>query len=340
MKKIWPHELFRMDFDQIMEEGKRQEKIYSGNIGEASIVKEMHTFFSEDVLQVILADDRVYEASERFAGEYAKDCFRNLLLGGKEIYNTQQKLLEIKERVVDFLARAEIAGLASLDGTSQLTKSSDFIQLLKFGEMNGKLQKRALKLADKAKEHEDLQVRVVLRGIRDCYEMVFPRVMFVVRCAMKFTLTQPPTKSDEKLLSPSDYIDWLVSNTDNSHVLNKVFVGQREFYRAARNVGNHHQGLEWISNKDTVVLPDLADNKIRVHVDEFHQRFRFLVHFCDLGVRGILSAFCERDQGATANKLAKEYANTFPSGWTGGVKGAVTLYSVSRKDSELISEYS
>ncbi len=34
MKKVLPHEFFYLDFKQILEEGRRQEDIYHGNVGE------------------------------------------------------------------------------------------------------------------------------------------------------------------------------------------------------------------------------------------------------------------------------------------------------------------
>ncbi|MCL4265369.1 MAG: hypothetical protein KJ069_19300 [Anaerolineae bacterium] len=328
MKHFWPHEYFRLDFDQIIEEGRRQEQIYPGNAGELSIVTAMHAFFSKDVLPAILNEDWVYDAADKFANDYAKDCFRNLHLGGQEIYLTQHKLLEIKEKVIDFLGHAKSAGFASLEGTTHITKASDFVGLLKFDEMNVNLQQRALELAKEAKDHEDLQVRVVLRGIGDCYEVVFTRIMFVVRRSLKVKPGQTQVKNDTKLLQPSDYIDWLANNTNAHHILNQVFVQQREFYRVARNVGNHHEGLGWVADKDKIILPD-RNNTIRVHVDEFQQRFRFLVHFCDLGLRGILSAYSQREKGAVANELVKEYERTFPTSWVGGEEGEVTLYPTS-----------
>ncbi|MCB0000079.1 MAG: hypothetical protein KDE56_30155 [Anaerolineales bacterium] len=325
MQQVWPHEYFRLDFDQIIEEARRQEQVSPKNIGELSIVTDMHYFFSNDVLSTILDNDWVFDAANQFAKDYAKDCFRNLQLSGQEIYSTQQKLLKLKEKATGFLALAGSVGLASLEDTDYLTKASDFIRLLKFDEMGSDLQKHALELVKEIAYHEDLQVRVVLRGIDNCYEKIFTRIMFVVRRSLKIKLGKTPKPSDAKLLQPSDYVDWLESNTDKHHILNNIFVQQREFYKAARNVENHHEGLEWIADKDEIILPDL-NNTIRIHVDEFHQRFRFLVHFCDLGLRGILSAFCEREKGVIANKLVEAYDLTFPEDWLGGEEGKVNLY--------------
>jgi hypothetical protein len=248
-----------------------------------------------------------------------------LRLGGDEIYKTQQRLSTIKEQVVDLLTRASSAGYVSLKGVAHLTKISDFIQVLDFDKLNNNLKKEAVQLSDQAKDHEDLHVQVVLRGIGDCYEIVLTRIMYVVRRAMKITLGKPQAKSDSILQQPSNYIDWLESNTNKNHILNEFLVQKRDFYRVARNVGNHHVGLEWKPDSNEIILPD-QKNSVTIHVDEFQQRFRYLVHFCDLGVRGILAAFCEREKGTVANELVKEYDRTFPADWEGGEEGRIIFY--------------
>ncbi|MCB8976968.1 MAG: hypothetical protein H6657_06020 [Ardenticatenaceae bacterium] len=326
MRSIRPHQLFRFDFDQILEEGKRQEEIDLVNGGEFALVKNLHHFFSVEVLPLILTNDWVFEGANSFASEYVDDCFRNLRLSGEEIYKTQQKLVKIKELVSEFLARAKLVDAVSFDGIIRLTKSSDFISFVHLDKLEPRVQRFALQLFEKAKDHEELQLRVVLRGIKDSYEMTFTRVMFVVRRALKVKEGLPETKSDTSLLPPSDYIDWLHYHTDKSHILNKLFVQEKEFYRVSRNVGNHHLGLKWIPQEDEIILPD-RNQTLAIHVDDFHKRFRYLIHFCELGVRGILSAFCEKDRGELSDRIVKNYTKSFPENWSQGQQGIMEFYS-------------
>ena len=326
MKSVEPHELFRLDFDQILEEGRRQEEIDLVNKGEFALVKQLHNFFSIDVLRLILSNDWVFKGAKIFASEYVDDCFHNLRLSGEEIYKTQQKLVKIKDLVSEFLARAKLVDAVSFDGIARLTKSSDFINFVHLDKLEPRVQRFALQLFDKAKDHEELQLRVVLRGIKDSYELTFTRIMFVARRALKVKDGLPETKSDSSLLPPSDYIDWLHHHTDKSHIVNKLFVQEKDFYRVSRNVGNHHLGLKWIPQKDEIILPD-RNQALSMHVDDFHKRFRYLIHFCELGVRGILSAFCEKDRGELSNKIVKNYTKTFPENWSQGEQGILEFYS-------------
>ena len=127
MRTVLPHEFFRLDFDQMLEEGKRQEKIHTANRGEYALVQSMHGYFNNEVLPLILSNDWVFEASSKFASDYAIDCFYFLKLSGQEAYNTQKNLLNTNKRVIDFLDRAHHAGAAPSAGTVYLSKASDFL---------------------------------------------------------------------------------------------------------------------------------------------------------------------------------------------------------------------
>ena len=129
MRRVWPHEFFRIDFDQMLEEGKRQERINVANKGEYAIVQNMHTYFDSEVLPLILSNDWVFEAAKRFASDYAIGCFQYLRLGGREAYETQKGLLEINERVVNFLAQAQLDGRASISGV--INKKKERTNLVK-----------------------------------------------------------------------------------------------------------------------------------------------------------------------------------------------------------------
>lgn len=111
---ISPHEYLRLDFDQILEEGKRQEDIHSANKGEFKLVEAMHRFFIDVVIPLIIQDDWVFDGASRFASEYALDCFDQLRLGGREVYEAQERLISMNQRVEDFLARAYLVGAAHL----------------------------------------------------------------------------------------------------------------------------------------------------------------------------------------------------------------------------------
>ena len=67
MKRVWPHQFFRLDFDQILKEGERQEQIHTANKGEYALVRNMHAYFSNDVLPLIVGNDWVFDAAGREA---------------------------------------------------------------------------------------------------------------------------------------------------------------------------------------------------------------------------------------------------------------------------------
>ena len=71
MREVRPHTYFQLDFDQLLEEGKRQEEQLKVNAGELKINKGMHKFFSEIVIPLINSNDWVYEAALRFASDFA-----------------------------------------------------------------------------------------------------------------------------------------------------------------------------------------------------------------------------------------------------------------------------
>jgi len=111
MKDIQPHGFFRLDFDQILEEGRRQESMLAVNKGEFVLVKNMHSFFRTDVLPRILDNDWVYEAALLFAQKYALESFRYLRVGGSEVFSTQQRLVKLKTEITGLLREAGITGI-------------------------------------------------------------------------------------------------------------------------------------------------------------------------------------------------------------------------------------
>lgn len=326
MKQVLPHEFFRLDFDQILEEGKRQEEINKGNVGEYELVKKMHSYFDNEVLPLIQSNDWIFEAAQRFVSEYAMECFTFLRLSGKEVFNTQKNLLKTNERTIDFLARAHLSGAAPLAGTIDLPKASDFLTLVKRDKLSPAMYSEAMTLYEDTKDHELLQLQVTLRGIRGCYETPLPRIMFVVRRAIKVRLGLPPKESDNELKGISEYINWYIAHIDSNHPLNPIFGELQNFYKIARNVGSHHRGLKWESEKNQIVLEDDKE-VLPVHLHKFQRKYRHLVYLCELGLRGILSAFCQREQGILSEMLVRNYAKTFPEDFPEGESGIVRFYS-------------
>lgn len=325
MRRVWPHEFFRLDFDQMLEEGKRQEKIHTANAGEYNLVQGMHTYFDGDVLPLILSDDWVYEAASKFASDYAIDCFDFLKLSGQEAYNAQKNLRGLKKKAVDFLARAYHAGAAPLAGTIDLPKASDFLDLVEVDRLSPEMRSEAAVLHEEAKDHEILQLKVTLRGIRESYETSLPRVMYVVRRAIKVKLGLPPKPSDDELTGISEYISWYTARMSRGHPLYPVLGELHTFYKVARNVGSHHRGLEWKPESDEVILAD-DSTVLPMPLYEFQQKYRHIIYVCELGLRGILSAFCERERGDVSNWLVKEYVKTFPEDFPEGEPGTMRFY--------------
>jgi len=328
MKKVWPHEFFRLDFDAMLEEGKRQEAIHAANKGEHALTKRLHSFFADTVIALIISDDWVFEAASKFASDYAIDCFRAWRLTGQEVYGIQTQKLAIDERVVDFLARAHLEGAMPKPPTIDLPKASDFINLLELHKLSKQRRTEADTLYEETTDHEALQLAATLRAIRDDYEVVLPRILYVVRRTIKINENGQPSSRPiyQKLEGVSRSLDWYEKHVDSNHALYPVLGQLRGFYKTARNVGSHHQGLVWEPSSDEVVLQD-DQTTVRMHVHKFQQRYRYIVYICEFGMRGILAAFCEREKGAVSNTLVQEYIKIFPEGFPEGEEGTVRFYS-------------
>jgi hypothetical protein len=325
MRTVSPHEFFRLDFDKMLDEGKRQETIHPANSGEENLVTRMHAYFDTEVLPLIAEDDWVYEAAYKFATDYARDCFHLLQLTGQEAFRTQSELQELNRKIIDFLARAHLSGAAPLAGQVDLAKASDFQSLLLIHRLSRQMRLEAGKLLEQATDHESLQLWVTLRGIRATYEISLPRIMYVVRRAIKVSQNLSPRPSDDDLIDISSYISWYKAYVSDDHALNPVLGELDTFYKVARNVGSHHHGLEWVPESNEVVLRD-RHTVLKVPVHLFQQKYRHLTYVCELGLRGILSAFCRREQGNAANQLVKSYIRTFPEDFPPGEPGRVRFY--------------
>jgi len=326
MREVLPYEVFRLDFEAILEEGKRQEQIDPNNQGEYDLVEGIHTYFSSQVLLLIAHNDWVFEAASKLVAEHVDAYFQCLRLSGKEAFETQSGLHKLNREVSDFLrAHPPEAPLAK---SVSLTKASDFIALIELEKLGKQAQAEAIRLFEWARDHETMQLTVTLRSIKDSYEMGLPRVMFVVRRAMKVEQGMHPKSSDNNLLQPSDYIDWFKNHAGSQHPFYPILADQKlvEFYRVARNVASHHKGLKWEPKTDQVILEDRGTT-LPVHMREFQQRHRYLVYLCDYGLRAILSAFCDRDTGVASDDLLDEYSKTFPEAFPANEKARVRYYT-------------
>lgn len=326
MREVLPHEVFSLDFDTILEEGKRQEKINSNNQGEYDLVENIHTYFSSEILSLIAQDDWVFQAASKLAAEHIDAYFQCIRLSSKEAFETQTRLRKLKQEVLDFLGRHSPNAL--LGETVSLPKASDFMTLVDLEKLSKQAQAEAIRLFEKAKDHETMQLTVTLRNIRDSYEMGLPRIMFVIRRAMKIKQRVRTRDSDNKLLQPSDYIDWFKNYANSQHPLHPILGDQKlvEFYRTARNVASHHEGLKWEPRDNQVILKDRTTT-VTVHIREFQQRNRYLVYLCDYGLRGIFSAFCERERGVASDRLLDEYNKTFPKDFPVGEQVRIRYYT-------------
>ncbi len=161
------------------------------------------------------------------------------------------------------------------------------------------------------------------------YETSLPRIMFVVKRAIKVLNGIQSQPSDNELHGISGDITWYSKYIGKGHPIFPIFGHLQSFYKIARNVGNHHKGFTLEPNTNLITLSDTKD-KAKISATLFLQKHRHLTHFCDLGLRGILSAFCKNEQGGISNRLVNEYAKIFPPDWTGGEKGIVDLYDHNR----------
>ncbi|MGD8753279.1 MAG: hypothetical protein PVG14_17730 [Anaerolineales bacterium] len=322
---VYPHGLFRTDFEKIIKDAERQERIHPANTGEKKLVLGMRSFFDWHVIRLVKEDDWVYEAALEFAQYYAMDCFRYLKLGGRGIYTIQKRLHELNEQITDIITKAAKAGAIPVEGQINLTKGSDFLSLINLDKLDEDMIREVEELHEKTLEQEDLQLWITLHAIRDSYETTLPRIMFVIRRVIKIMKGLEPELSDNNLTGISEYLDWYESHIDSSHLLFPVIGKLRSFYKVARNVASHHKGMTW-DEKDNLVILDDQSIRITLPVHEFQQRYRYLVYLCELGLRGILAAFCERERGEISDNLVREYAKTFPEDFPEGIPSRVRFY--------------
>jgi hypothetical protein len=313
--ELYPHQIFELDFRQLIQEAHRQESMNSANLGESKIAEGILDFFSTRVRPQIEQSDWVFEGARTFADIYVSQYFQTLRLSGEQAVRYQGQLHKTNKAVEDVLVSLAGQGKAPMAGEVDLPKASDFVELILMDQLDDKTRQEVDDLHRRVVKHEELQLNLTLRLIRDMYEIALPRVMFVVRRALKEASRLKPAASDSCLLEPPDYVDWFSTHVPSDVAVFEIIAGEelRSFYRIARNVASHHKGLRWLPEEDLVILEDRNKPPLRVPVHQFQQRYRYLQYFCDYGVRGILASFCGKERGELSLKVCQDYETTFPS---------------------------
>lgn len=256
-----------------------------------------------------------------FASRYARDCFRCSRLGADETWKVQKQLHALKAKVEDFVARAYIAGCLTECAEAKLrdtrsdtlaTKESDLMSLVNRDVLPPELRSEAVALESLAKDHEALQLLASLRAMRDSYETILPRLLYVIRRVIKKELCLPPTKVDNRLQSVSEALGWYRDHLQQGHPMYLFLVTLGDYYKTARNVANHHEGFSWHPEVNEVWLQDRT-HLDRVPLHDFQKRYRYLASYlCDYGVRGVLAAYTQYEHGPVAKELLVEYNKVFP----------------------------
>lgn len=307
MTCIYPHQMFQADFLVMFREVQRQEEIAPLHTDDVETGKEIFFFFAESVLPLLLSDDWVYEAARRFAAEYADEYFVMLRLL-TSVRENQERLTILRQSVRQFIETAIASGFAP--NSVNLTKLSDFRKMIALNSLPVNMKQKANMLYDETLDLEHLYVNVVCQAIQAMYEKALPRIFYVVRRALKVKMELEPSTDDETLEDASRYLNWCYQHLPEPHVLQKVLVKHRNFYRIVRNVDSHKNGPKWFSETNSVYLPDKKE-QITVDITEYSKRYRYLMYFCEIGARGILAAFCDRERGAISNGVMHSYIKIY-----------------------------
>ena len=307
MTCIYPHQMFQADFLVMFREVQRQEEIAPLHTDDAETGKEIFFFFAESVLPLILSDDWVYEAARRFAAEYADEYFVMLRLL-TSVRENQERLAILRQSVRQFIETVIASGYAP--NSVNLTKLSDFKKIIDLNSLPVNMKLKANLLYDETLDLEHLYVNVVSQAIQAMYEKALPRMFYVVRRALKVKMELEPSIDDKALQDTSRYLNWCYQHLPEPHVLQKALVKHRNFYRIVRNVDSHKNGPKWRSEANSVYLPDKKE-QITVDITEYSKRYRYLMYFCEVGARGILAAFCDRERGAISNGVMHGYIKIY-----------------------------
>ena len=307
MTSLYPHQMFQADFLEMYRAVGLQEALDPKYKEETENGKEIFYFFGEQVLPLVLSNEWVYAAAMRFAEEFAEEYFIMIrLLDSVQV--TQDRIVETRKAVVRLAIEAHNCGKAP--DKLKLTKPSDFAKTINLKELPGQLKSKGKKLLSDSRDLEQLYVNVTSKAIQSMYERGFSRIFFVVKRALKIKMNKTPSPGDESLSDTHQYINWCNENLENDHILRKLFVDQRRFYKLVRNVDSHVHGPKWNPGTNEVYLQDRNEQE-RFHIDVFSQRYRYLMYFCEIGVRGILGTFCSKEKGEKSNRVTDQYLKIY-----------------------------
>ena len=325
MKTVWPHEIFKADFDVLLDDAKRQEEINPENLGEFQIALKMHDYFVENALPLISNNDSIFAITQTFTDEYAIECFRFLRMTGPETFKTQMRFRELKQNVIKYIKKAKMMDALLITEQVALPKTSDFYHLLDTDKLTQEMHQEALELREEITEQEMLYLLFTLDGMRGVYENVLPRIMFVIRPIIKVLSGEVPKEKDKNLYGISQSLSWYQNRFSEDHPFYPVLGELSSFYKVARNVASHHTKLRFIPESDQIILPE-ESRELTIGMTAFQQKYRYLIYFCEFGLRGILGTFCEREKGTISNKLVRDYDKTFPDGFPQQDEAKVILY--------------
>ena len=304
---MYAHEMFQVDFLNMLPEVQRQPEISSFHQDDADIGKDMFFFFAEEVLPLIKTNDWVYSAAKEFATKYSNDYFLTIRMQSN-VKEIQGKLTSLREEVKFFMN--EVIRIGKAPNSIELTKLSDFMNVIEFQELPPDMQIKAKALFETSSDLEKLYVNVGAQAIKVLYEKGFPRIFYVVKSALKKKMGLKKSSSDGTLLETHQYIDWCAQKLSSNHILSRAIVRQRRFYKIVRNVDSHLSVPKWLPDTNEVFLPD-KDDQITVTITEFSKYYRYLMYFCEVGSRGILAVFCDRERGSIANSIKNDYLKIF-----------------------------
>lgn len=300
--------MFQADLLQMFQEVQRQKSQDPFHQLESENGKDLFFFFMEDVLPLIKSDPWVFEAAERFALEFAEEYF--IMLRLLKVEEAQEKLERIKGEVTEFIKLSVSPQFTSKD--IKLVKPSDFNNIIEPSKLSDEMQRKAEQLYFRALDLEYLYVHTISQAVQTLYEKGFPRVFYVVNRALKVQRnSKRKPKFDNHLRDPHDYLNWCEQQLEKNHILHKLFVSQRNFYKITRNVASHKFGPKWLSQSNQVHLPDRDNPNTIENIDKFAERYRYLMYFCEIGTRGVLAIFCDRDRGAASNHIKDKYMKIY-----------------------------
>lgn len=293
-------------------EALRQENIHPANAGELAIVEGFFDYIDQVAVPLMMEDEWVFGAVEQFAKEYATDCFDSWERTGTQATKARIEKEALDERVIDFVARAAVHYRAIDVPTSGdklfLHKASDFYEKLRLRNLPAKERGRAKKLHRDVSGVERRYLKTILENIREDYEVVLPRIMLTMRRVIRVEKGLDPSNksSYNRLLGISDSLTWYEEHIKKDHALYPVTGWLADFYKVARNVASHVEGIHWDPATNLVALPDDSVT-IEVKDNVFIQRYRFFVTICEMGMSAILAAYSEKCKDELSVELARNY---------------------------------